>query len=152
MRNNKNQQISIGGAVVFRDNRGKRQWLVVKQKEDSDWELPKVTVRKGESSVRSVIRLTAEQAGMSAQVLEEAGRSSGTTIINARSVPQRYYYYLMLLRAGGGEAIGFGDFKWLEYGDASKKILLKREKEMLKGAKDVLKEWEKTHDKKQEQY
>jgi 8-oxo-dGTP pyrophosphatase MutT (NUDIX family) len=140
-----NQQISIGGAIVFRDNRGKRQFLVVKTKEDSDWEIPKVTVRKGESSVRSVIRLTGEQGGMTARVLEEAGRYSGTIIVNGKSIPEKHYYYLLMQKGGSSELIGFHEFKWVEYSDASKKLPLKKEKEMLKSAVAVLKEWEKTH-------
>jgi len=140
-----NQQIAIGGAVVFRDSRGKRQWLLAKQKEDSDWEIPKVTVRKGESSVRSVIRLTSEQGGMSARVLEEAGRATGNIVINGKPVSQKYYYYLMFQKAGAIEIIGLGEYKWMEYAKALQKLNLKREKDMLKGAKDVLKEWEKTH-------
>lgn len=147
-----NQQILIGGAIIFRDNRGKRQFLVVKQKEGDDWEIPKVTVRKGESSVRAVIRLTGEQAGMTAKVLEEAGRATGSTIINAKSIPQKYYYYLMMLKAGGSDAIGFNDVQWLEYAAVVKKVALKREKDMFKSAKDVLKEWEKTHNKKQVEF
>ena len=143
--NNKNQQISIGGAIILRDNHGKKQYLIVQQKEDEDWEIPKVTVRRGESSVRAVIRMTTEQAGMSTRVLEEAGRTSGSTIVNGKSVQQKYYYYLMIQKAGGADIIGFADFKWVEFGDAVKKVALKRDKEMLKSAKDVLKEWEKTH-------
>jgi hypothetical protein len=151
MKNGKNQQIVIGGAVLFRENRGKRQLLLVKGKEDPDWEIPKVTVRRGESSVRAVIRLASEQGGMAARVLEEAGRATGSTIINAKSIPQKFYYYLMLQKGGSSELIGFDQFKWLDYGDAVKKTGLKREKDMLKEAKDVLKEWEKTHNlKKQE--
>jgi 8-oxo-dGTP pyrophosphatase MutT (NUDIX family) len=145
MINKNNQQISIGGAIVFRDNRGKRQFLIVKTKEDSEWEIPKVTVRKGESSVRSVIRLTGEQGGMTVRVLEEAGRTTGTAVINGKSIPQKYYYYLILQKGGPSELIGFSDFKWVEYGDAVKKVILKREKDMFKSAKEVLKEWEKTH-------
>lgn len=141
------QQISIGGAVVIRDQKGKKQFMVVKQKEDGDWELPKVTVRKGESSIRAVIRMTTEQAGMSIRVLEEAGRASGTTIINAKSIAQKYYYYLLLQKAGGTDAIGFSDFQWLEFPQAVKKVTLKREKDMLKGGRDIFKEWEKTHKK-----
>lgn len=140
-----NQQILIGGAVVFRDNRGKRQFLVVKQKEEVGWEIPKVTVRKGESSVRAVIRMTGEQGGMTARVLEEAGRATTTTVLNGKSIPQKFFYYLMLQKAGALEIVGMGDYQWLEYGQASKKLALKRDKEMLKGGKDVLKEWEKTH-------
>jgi 8-oxo-dGTP pyrophosphatase MutT (NUDIX family) len=145
MNNKNNQQITIGGAIVFRDNRGKRQFLLVKTKEDGDWEIPKVIVRKGESSVRSVIRLTGEQGGMTARVLEEAGRSTGTTILNGKSIPQKYYYYLMLQKGGSSDLIGFVGFKWLEYAEAVKKVPLKREKDMFNQAREVLKLWEKTH-------
>jgi 8-oxo-dGTP pyrophosphatase MutT (NUDIX family) len=151
MKNGKNQQIVIGGAVIFRENRGKRQFLLVRQKENENWEVPKVIVRKGESSVRAVIRLASEQGGMAVRVLEEAGRATGTTIVNAKSIPQKFYYYLMLQKGGSSELIGFDQFKWLDYNDALKRLGLKREKDMLKGGKDVLKEWEKTHNlKKQE--
>ena len=139
------QQISIGGAIVFRDNRGKRQYLIVKVKEDGDWEIPKVTVRKGESSVRSVIRLTGEQGGITARVLEEAGRTTGVAVINGKPVAQKHYYYLMLQKGGPSELIGFYNFKWVEYGDAIKKVTLKVEKDMFKSAREVLKQWEKTH-------
>ena len=146
-----NQQISIGGAIVFRDNCGKRQFLLTKNKEESDWEIPKVTVRKGESSVRAVIRLMSEQGGMGIRVLEEAGRSLGTTVINGKPVSQKYYYYLMLQKGGVSELIGFFEYKWMELTDAVKKVPLKREKDMFKLGKDTLKEWEKTHNlKKQE--
>jgi len=146
MINNKNnQQITIGGAIVFRDNRGKRQFLLVKTKDDGEWEIPKVIVRKGESSVRSVIRLTGEQGGMSTRVLEEAGRATGTTILNNKSLPQKYYYYLMLQKGGSSELIGFAEFKWLEYGEAVKRVPLKREKDMFRLGREVLKQWEKTH-------
>lgn len=139
-----NQQLTISGAIVFKDYRGKRSFLVVKQKEDSDWEIPKVIVRKGESSVRAAIRLTSEQAGMNARVLEEAGRSTGVASVNGKTVPQKLYYYLMLLKAAG-EIIGFEEFKWFQFADAIRKIQLKREKEMLRSAKEVLRTWEKTH-------
>jgi 8-oxo-dGTP pyrophosphatase MutT (NUDIX family) len=145
MNNKNNQQMTIGGAIVFRDNRGKRQFLLVKTKDEGDWEIPKVIVRKGESSVRSVIRLTGEQGGMTARVLEEAGRATGTTIINGKSIPQKYYYYILLQKGGSSELIGFAEFKWLEYAEAAKKVILKREKDMFKLAREVLKQWEKTH-------
>ena len=137
--------MSIGGAIVFRDYRGKRQYLLVKTKEESDWEIPKVIVRKGESSVRAAIRLTSEQGGMTTRVLEEAGRFSATTIINGKSVPQKFYYYLLLQKGGSSELIGFAEFKWLEYGEAVKRVPLKREKEMFRSGREVLKLWEKTH-------
>lgn len=146
MANSKNnQQILIGGAIVFKDGRGKRQFLLVKTGDDSDWEIPKVTVRRGESSVRSVIRLTAEQGGISARVLEEAGRLTASTVINGNPITQKYYYYLMLQKGGSSELIGFHSFKWFDAKDIVKKLTTKREKDMFKMSRDVLKEWETKH-------
>lgn len=150
--NNKKQEMLIGGAVIFRDNRGKVQFLLVKHKDSEDWEIPKVTVRRGESSVRSVIRLTGEQGGMTAKVLEEAGRATGNVVVNGKAVSQKYYYYLMMQKAGTSEIIGFDEVKWMEHAMALKKLSLKREKDILKSAKSVLKEWEKTHNKKQVEF
>jgi 8-oxo-dGTP pyrophosphatase MutT (NUDIX family) len=152
MKNSKDQQILVSGAVIFRDYRGKRQFLLVKTRSSEDWEIPKVTVRKGESSVRAAIRMIGEQGGMVSKVLEEASRSSGSAIINAKSIPQKFYYYLMVQKGPSSELIGFDEFKWVEYGDAIKKVALKREKEAFKQGREVLKEWEKTHSKKQLQF
>jgi len=132
---------------LFKDNRGKRYFLVVKQTADEKWELPKVTVRKGESSVRAVLRLTGELSGINAKVLEEAGRSSGVISLGGRIVTQKYFYYLMMQKSAG-EMLGFPFFEWLEYGKALKVLNLKREKDMLRQGRDVLKEWEKIHGKK----
>ena len=138
----KNNQLTISGAIVFRDYGGKRKFLLVKQGDEGKWEIPKVTVRKGESSVRASLRMTGEMAGMNARVLEEAGRASGAALINGKSIPVKYYYYLLVQKAAG-EMMGFVDFMWLEFGKALKTLELKREKDMLKSAKAVLRVWEK---------
>ena len=145
MNSKNNQQITIGGAIVFRDNRRKRQFLLVKTKEGGDWEIPKVTVRRGESSVRSVIRLTGEQGGITARILEEAGRYTLNTVINGTPIVQKYYFYLMLQKGGSSDLIGFQEFKWLEAADVLKKLSSKKEKEMIKSGREVLKEWEASH-------
>lgn len=144
MNNKNNHQVSVSGVILYRDNKKKRQYLVVKHKEDGDWELPKVTVRKGESSVRAAIRMIGEQAGISARVLEEAGRLTGTTVVNNKPAVQKHYYYLMMQRATSGEVIGFHDDNWLDYSQVLKKITLKKEKDIFKATKAILKEWEKT--------
>ncbi len=145
MNNKNNQQILIGGAILYREGKsGRRQFLIVKNKEEDDWEIPKVTVRKGESSVRAVIRMAGEQAGITARVLEEAGRLSATVVINNKPVAQKHFYYLMMQRSSNGEIIGFSDYQWLDYAQIGKKLILKKEKEIFKNTKAVLKEWDKT--------
>ncbi len=141
----KNNQISISGGIIFKDSRGKRYFFLIKSKE-GEWEFPKVVVRKGESSVRAIIRSTTEQGGMTTRILEEAGRTNGIATVNGQNVSQKYYYYLMLYRSSG-EIIGFEKFQWAEFGKASRELSLKREKDMLRSGKEVLKEWEKKHKK-----
>lgn len=119
--------------------------MLVKTKEGGDWEIPKVTVRRGESSVRSVIRLTGEQGGITARILEEAGRYTLNTVINGTPIVQKYYFYLMLQKGGSSDLIGFQEFKWLEAADVLKKLSSKKEKEMIKSGREVLKEWEASH-------
>jgi hypothetical protein len=142
----KNNNLLISGAVVFRDSRKKRQWLIVKNDANKDWEIPKVTVRKGESSVRAVIRMIGEVAAMTIRILEEASRASGAAIINGKSVPVKYFYYLMIHKSGS-EMVGFDQYAWVELAQAIKKVGLKREKDAFRSAKEILKEREKTRKK-----
>ena len=96
----KNNTLLVSGAVVVKKaQNGRNYWFLVRQSEDEGWEIPKVVVRKGESSVRASIRMTGEQGGITAQVLEEAGRSGGSTTLNGKVVPRRSIYYLMLFKA-----------------------------------------------------
>jgi hypothetical protein len=135
--------VLVSGAIVFKKGRGKSRWLITKQAEDDEWEIPKVVVRKGESSVRASLRMMGEKGGMTTQVLEEAGRAGGVTTINGKTLPQRYLYYLMVLRAPSGEAIGFAAHKWLEYAKAVRKLSSKREQTMLRQARKEYRIWKK---------
>ncbi len=137
----KNNHISIGGAVVYKEGRGKRYYWIVADKE-GNWEIPKVTVRRGESSVRAVIRMTSEIVGMSARILEEVGRHTAVVLVNGMATPQRTYYYLLFLRAVG-EIMGFEKYQWMDFKKATKAVELKREKEALKSAEELIKRWEK---------
>jgi|SRR3989344_8740489 len=140
--------ILVSGSVVFKDSGKNRRWFVVKQGGDGKWEIPKVIVRKTESSVRASLRMMGEQGGMRAKVLEEAGRAGGVTTTNGRTIPQRYLYYLMAHKADSGESIGFEESAWLDYSKAVRKISSKRERLMLRQARKELKAWEKRRKKK----
>lgn len=128
----------VSGGVILRERGKKREWLLVKQTLDSDWELPRVNVRRGESSVRAVLRMSSEQGGMNVRVLEEAGRFNAQVKVSGKEITKLHIYYLMLQKAGT-EMIGFADGEWHEYLRASKKLKSKRDQTMLKQAKDVYK-------------
>lgn len=148
MRNNK--LILISSAVVYKNpEKGKKSkakplWFVVRTVDESGWEIPKTAVRRGESSVRAVIRLMGEQGGMRAKVLEEAGRSGGSANINGKIVSQRYLFYLMVCK-GDSEVLGFPGAEWLEYEKAVRRLSSKKEQNMLKRAREIAKEIQKTN-------
>ena len=139
---NKQKDILVGGSVVYKKDNGKMLWFIVKSEKDGEWELAKTNVRRGESSVRSVIRAMAEQGGMKAKVLEEAGRLNKAVMHNGKPVDQKVIYYLLLER-GGGEVLGFAEYLWLDYAKAVKKIANKKEQVILEKAKEMSKEIEK---------
>ncbi|KKP47197.1 MAG: hypothetical protein UR39_C0005G0010 [Candidatus Woesebacteria bacterium GW2011_GWA1_33_30] len=140
MKNN-NGEILIGGAVIFKEGRGKNHFLLSKNNE-GEWEILKSTVRRGESSVRAVIRFTSEQGNMNTRVLDEVGRGTGAGTVGNKSVTFKYIYYLMLYKTGA-EIMGIGEHAWFDYAGSLKKLKLKREKDMLKTANGMIKEWEK---------
>ena len=135
--------IYVSGAIAAKKARnGKIYWLIVKMNEDSEWEVPKITARRGESTVRASLRMMGEQAGMTAKVLEEAGRSRSTSNINGKSMTKMTLYYL-LLQQSAGEIIGFHKGSWFEYAKAVKTLKQKKEKEMLRSAKKEFVNWRK---------
>lgn len=145
MKNDKGE-ILIGGAVVFKEVNGKKMFLLSKNGE-GEFEILKSSVRRGESSVRAVIRYTSEQGNMNTRVLEEVGRASGAGNLNNKPVTYKYIYYLLYFKAGL-EISGIGDISWFDYSTSVKKLKLKREKDILKNASGMVKEWEKTKKKK----
>jgi len=136
----------ISAAIVFKESRGKKKVFVVKAKDEDKWEFPKITVRRGESSVRSALRLTGEMCGINARILEEAGRSGGSTVVNGKLISQRFYYYLLIFNAAS-EAIAFEKYEWLEYSRAIRRLSTKKEQNMLRQARELFKKWEKENQK-----
>lgn len=135
--------VLVGGAILFRDDGGKEKFLLIKETEDSLWEFPKVIVRKGESSVRSVLRIMGERCGLTTKVLEEAGRSTGVLTANNKASTQKLIYYLMILKSKPVESVGYAESVWAEFSSALKKISSKKEQMVFKNSKEVLKTWKK---------
>jgi 8-oxo-dGTP pyrophosphatase MutT (NUDIX family) len=135
--------VIIAGAVVVRETKGKDEWLLVKQTDSGGWEFCKALVRKGESSVRTAIRVMGEKAGLTTKVLDEAGRIKSSSQVAGRSVVQLTIYYLMLLRSTPREIIGFSDYFWGDYSKAYKKLESKKEKQILSKARELFNDWKK---------
>jgi len=131
-------EVTVAAAIVYKLAKGKILWFLIKESDDNGWEIPRTNARRGESSVRAVIRMMAEQGGMEAKVLEEAGRAGGAVKVKERLMTQRTYYYLMEARESG-EVLGFTETEWFDYGQATRKLTSKREQGMLREASKILK-------------
>lgn len=121
----------ITGATIFRKKRGQVEWLVVKADSKSAGELPKGTVRRGESSAGAILRILREEQGMSVEVLEESGR------INSSS---KIIYYLIEQSLPSDKQRITHQEKWGQYSKIVRALGSERERKMLSQAKDVLKE------------
>jgi hypothetical protein len=53
----KPKTLLISSAIVYKKPDNKALWFIIRQNEENGWEIPKTTVRRGESSVRAVIRM-----------------------------------------------------------------------------------------------
>jgi len=139
----KGNEIINSVAVVYKKAaNGRTYWFLAKDSQEGDWEFPKIVARKAESSVRGAIRLMAEKGGITAKVLEEAGRFRKTTTVNGKTIKKIYLFYLMKMQASS-ESIGFVETNWVEHSTALKRIKDKKEKEILKNAKVELATWRK---------
>lgn len=135
--------ILISVACISKESRGKVRWLIGKPTKDSEWELPRIASRKAESTARGAIRMGEEQLGVVAQVIEEAGRAGGITKVNNKTVPQRHLYYFMIYLEASEQPVVFHEIAWLEYGKAVRKLVQKRDKQMLKAATGEFRSWKK---------
>lgn len=139
------EQVLIGGALVFRDRGKKTSWLLVKPEDDNEWQLPKGLVYREESSVRAVMRTLGKIAGLRSAIIEEVGRTNSTTTRKGASLARRVIYYLVQIRgkAEEGEMSMPIKLQWLEFASAKSKLGTANEKKMLSEARIMLSEWRK---------
>lgn len=132
----------VAAAAVYKKVAGDSDdimWFLVREKEDSEWEIPKTVARAGESSVRAAVRMMGEQSGMRIKVLEEIGRHGGAAKVGERIVTQRTLYYLIAHKEGE-EVLGFVETDWVDHNAALRRVGSKLDREMLKNARVLLTE------------
>lgn len=133
--------ILVAGAAVFRKAKnGRVTWFLVKDSQSKRWELPKALVRKGESSVRTILRVMGEQGGMNCKIVEEAGRIEDKVEVNGKRMSRRIVYYLVLEKSAG-EVLGFEEYTWADFSSALEKIGWNKEKKIFINAKKELESW-----------
>ncbi len=135
-------EVLVGGAVVFKQRGRKVLWFIAKPGEQDAWQLPKMVVRRGESSVRGTLRMAEELAGLRGAVLEEVGRVSNTTTHKGMPLVRRIIYYLMQQK-GKSAAPSYAKTQWAEFATARSRLATASEKKVLSQARTLLTTWQK---------
>lgn len=131
----------VSGGILYKEVAGVHKFFLIKEPGSEKWEFVKLVVRKGESSVRAIIRIMGEKGAMTVRIIEEAGRFKSAAT-NGKALTQNNLFYVMLLKSNSKEAKAFGEVLWLDYAKALRKLSSKKEAAMLKNARVIIKEWE----------
>lgn len=137
----------ITGLTGYRLQNTKTEWLVTKATKDSDWELPKSGVRRGESSVSALIRAMQEEMGLKGRVLEESGRTNLIKTADGEQVNEKLLFYLVRTAPAEETKGRFAEKRWAGYTQAHKLLGLVREQKILEQAAEILKECRKENKK-----
>jgi 8-oxo-dGTP pyrophosphatase MutT (NUDIX family) len=128
------------GAVVYRLEEGKRQYLVLHY-EEKHWDFPKGHVEEGESEEQTARREIEEETGISQIEFEQGFREKMSYSFkrDGKDVPKEVVFFIAETKQKqvklSHEHIGF---VWLPYESAKKKLTYAGAKEMLQGAEEKL--------------
>lgn len=130
---------SAGGAV-WRKEKGKDYFLLVKPDGTDRWQLPKGTVDEGESSQETAIREVGEEGGVDAKILEKLGKSQYFFVLKGQKIFKTVTYFLMeyLGDTKEGHDHEVDEAKFFPFNEAFEKLTFEDDKDILKKAKEIL--------------
>ncbi len=136
------QETVSAGAVVFRDTRGKREFLLMKSRA-GDWEFPKGTVEAGEELQQAAIREIVEETGIEDFYLVDGFRDDYDYVFEAGG--NRIYKTVHLFIAKSEEASAelsyeHLDHQWRDYEQAINTVTFDGPREILRRADEFLDE------------
>jgi len=121
------------GGVVARDAPGRREYLLVRAKRSLAWVLPKGHVEPGERLEETALREVAEEAGVAAEIVGEAG----TTVFQLGPERVSVCYFVMRYR-GETPASETRERQWCDLQDAGVRLAYANLREVLDRADRML--------------
>ena len=135
-------QATSAGAILFRDTRGQREYLLLKSR-PGDWEFPKGGVEPGEELQQTAIREVEEEAGIEDFRLIDGFRDEYDYVFQANG--NTIYKTVHLFIAKSFEASAelsheHRDLQWRDYEQAINTITQDGPRDILRDAHDFLDE------------
>ena len=133
-------QATSAGAILFRDTRGRREYLLLKSR-PGDWEFPKGGVEGGEELQQTAIREVTEEAGIEDFRLIDGFREDYDYVFEANG--DRIHKTVHLFIAKSFEASAelsseHRDLQWRDYEQAINTITQDGPRDILREAKGFL--------------
>ncbi len=142
---NKILTLKSAGGVVYKKEKNKIKWLIVKPAGRKEWRLPKGLIEKNETSVKAAMREVEEEGGVKAVIKEKVGEIKYFYTQDGQKVLKTVIFFLMEYIEGDTsnhdeevEKVAF-----LPFDKAYNKLTYETEKEILAQAYEILKGLEK---------
>jgi 8-oxo-dGTP diphosphatase len=143
------KRISSGG-VIYRPVSGQAvdkpaegiEVAIVSVRGGKAWCLPKGIINKGEDPPTAALREVREETGLSGAIVDEIGRTSYWYYLKDEMIRVNKTVHFFLMKYMNGSTDDHDDevdeAKWFPIDDALKKLSYKSEKDMVRRARDML--------------
>ncbi|WP_423745890.1 bis(5'-nucleosyl)-tetraphosphatase (plasmid) [Haladaptatus sp. SPP-AMP-3] len=132
------------GAILFRDTRGRREYLLLKSR-PGDWEFPKGGVEGDEELQQTAIREVKEEAGIEDFRLLDGFRDDYSYVFEANGTTIHKTVHLFIAKSYEASAelsTEHRDLQWRDYEQAINTITQDGPRDILRDADEYLDEYE----------
>ncbi len=133
-------EATSAGAILFRDTRGRREYLLLKSR-PGDWEFPKGGVERGEELQQTAIREIKEEAGIEEFRLLDGFREDYSYVFEANGTTIHKTVHLFVAKSYEASAElskEHRDLQWRDYEQAVNTVTQDGPREILEQAHEYL--------------
>jgi len=133
------RRFSAGG-VVYKEENGRRLWLLIQPKDTERWQLPKGWIEEGEENQAAALREIKEEAGVSGEIIDKIDKISWWFVQNGEKIYKTVIFYLVKAQkeTNSFDKKEVARIAWLPYNQAYRKLTFKSEKEILEKGREIL--------------
>jgi 8-oxo-dGTP pyrophosphatase MutT (NUDIX family) len=133
------REFSAGGAV-FKKEKGKVLWLIIKPAGTDRWQLPKGLIDPGEKVEKTALREVEEEGRVKANLIKKIKDITYFYFFEGQKIFKKVTYFLMeyLEDSKQGSDAEVDEARFLPFDEAEKKLTFRNEQEVLKKARGLL--------------